>query len=297
MLQTIRSKSCLVSVRKEGGRCGEEKSTTDLTFLCCPHTHTDAKMSPLASHTQVEKWDDDGNPYLVEYEGNGRLKGKTAIITGGDSGIGRSVSLMFAREGAKVSIVYLPEEQQDAEDVLKLAQSNPTGETSINLIKADLMDEEEVKRVINEHLKMFGKLDILVNNASKQIMCSDWSQVDLKNSESIVRSNLLGMFALTKYALPHLKRGSSIINTSSVTARKGSLGMVDYSSTKGAIDTFTRSLALQIKQKGIRVNAVGVGPVYTPLQPASRSGESMEDWGIGDSALLHGRPGQPAEIG
>lgn len=254
-------------------------------------------MSPLASHTQVEKWDDDGKPYLVEYEGQGRLKGKTAIVTGGDSGIGRSVSLMFAREGAHVSVVYLPEEQKDAEDILGMAKKNPTGEKTLNLISADLMDEEQVKKVVKNHMDKFGKLDILVNNASKQMMCKDWAEVDLKNSESIVRSNLLGMFALTKYALPHFKRGASIINTSSVTARKGSMGMVDYSATKGAIDTFTRSLAMQVKDKGIRVNAVGVGPVFTPLQPASRSGESMEGWAVGEPSLLHNRPGQPAEIG
>ncbi|CAO1618855.1 unnamed protein product [Sympodiomycopsis kandeliae] len=257
----------------------------------------DAKMSPLASHTQVEKWDDDGKPYLEEYQGSNRLKGKTAIVTGGDSGIGRSVSLMFAREGAHVSVVYLPEEQKDADDILELAKQNPTGEKTLNLIAADLMDEEQVKGVVEKHLKAFGKLDIVVNNASKQIMCTDWSKVDLKNSESIVRSNLLGMFALTKYAIPHLKRGSSIINSSSVTARKGSLGMVDYSATKGAIDTFTRSIALQLKDRGIRSNAVSPGPVMTPLQPASRSGESMEGWAVGDPSLLHNRPGQPAELG
>lgn len=254
-------------------------------------------MSPLASHTKVEKWDDDGKPYLEEYQGSNRLKGKTAIVTGGDSGIGRSVSLFYAREGAHVSVVYLPEEQKDAEDLLEMAKQNPTGEKTLNLIPADLMDEEQCKKIVDGHISKFGKLDILVSNASKQLVCSDWSKVDLKNSESIVRSNLLGMFALTKYALPHLKRGASIINTSSVTARKGSLGMVDYSATKGAIDTFTRSIAMQVKDKGIRVNAVGVGPVYTPLQPASRSGESMEGWAVGEPALLHNRPGQPAEIG
>lgn len=254
-------------------------------------------MDPLASHTQIEKWDNDGKPYLVEYEGQGKLKGKTAIVTGGDSGIGRSVSLMFAREGCSVSVVYLPEEQKDADDIVELAKKNPTGSKEIHLIRADLMEEAQAKNIVDDHLKKWGRLDILVNNASKQIMCKDWAQVDLKNSESIVRSNLLGMFALTKYAIPHLKRGGSIINSSSVTARKGSLGMVDYSATKGAIDSFTRSLALQLKESGIRVNAVAPGPVVTPLQPATRSGDSMEGWAVGEPSLIHNRPGQPAELG
>jgi NAD(P)-dependent dehydrogenase (short-subunit alcohol dehydrogenase family) len=268
-----------------------------MSLIVCCDPITDAKMSPLAIHTRVEKWDDDGNPYLEEYMGQGKLKGKTAIVTGGDSGIGRSVALMFAREGANVSVVYLPAEQQDADDIVKMAKENPTGSKELHLIKADLMDEQQCKSVIDQHLAKWGKLDILVNNASKQIMCEDWSQVDLKNAESVVRSNLLGMFAMCKYALPHLRRGSTIINSSSVTARKGSQGMVDYSATKGAIDTMTRSLALQLKTKGIRVNAVAPGPVVTPLQPASRPGESMDGWAVGDPSLLHNRPGQPAELG
>lgn len=254
-------------------------------------------MSPLAIHTQVEKWDQDGKPYLVEYEGQNKLKGMTAIVTGGDSGIGRSVALMFAREGAQVSVVYLPEEQRDVDDLHKLAAQNPTGTKEIHPIPCDLMVEQQAKDAIQSHLDKWGRLDILVNNASKQILCSDFSQVNLADSESIVRSNLLGMFAITKYALPHFRRGSTIINSSSVTSRKGSTGMVEYSSTKGAIDTFTRSLALQLKNKGIRVNAVSPGPVVTPLQPASRPGDSLDGWAVGEPSLLHNRPGQPAELG
>ncbi|PWN26774.1 NAD(P)-binding protein [Jaminaea rosea] len=257
----------------------------------------DAKMDPLASHTQLEKWDENGKPYLEEYAGNGRLKGKTAIVTGGDSGIGRSVALMFAREGANVSIVYLPAEQKDADDIVAMCAKNAMGSKEMHCIPADLMDEKAAKGVVDEHLKKWGRLDILVNNASKQIECKDFSQVDLAQAESVVRSNLLGMFALTKYSIPHLGRGACIINSSSVTARKGSLGMVDYSSTKGAIDTFTRSMAGQLMKKGVRVNAVAPGPVVTPLQPASRSGESMEGWAVGEPALLWQRPSQPAEQG
>ncbi|CAO1619775.1 unnamed protein product [Jaminaea pallidilutea] len=257
----------------------------------------DAKMDPLCEHTKLENWDHDGKPYLEEYKGQDKLKGKSAIVTGGDSGIGRSVSLMFAREGANVTVVYLPQEEQDAKDIVEMAKQNPTGNKELHSICADLMDESQVKRIVDEHIAKWGTIDVLVNNASKQIMCEDFSKVNLADSESVVRSNLLGMFALTKYSIPHMKRGSSIINSSSVTARKGSLGMVDYSSTKGAIDAFTRSMAMQLKPNGIRVNAVAPGPVVTPLQPASRPGESMEGWAVGEPALMWGRPAQPAEMG
>ncbi|WWC62477.1 uncharacterized protein I303_105073 [Kwoniella dejecticola CBS 10117] len=253
----------------------------------------DTAMDPLAEFTKLERWDDNGEPYLEEYRGNGKLKGKTAIVTGGDSGIGRAAAQQFAREGADITIVYLPQEEEDAQRTKKAIEQD--GQKCLTLA-LDLMDENNVKKVIDEHLKAYGKLDILVNNASKQIMCKDLADIDMGNVESTFRSNILGMFALTKYALPHLKRGASIINSSSVTAFKGSQAMCDYSSTKGAIVTFTRSLAMQLAPKGIRVNAVCPGPVYTPLQPASRPAEQMEDFQLG-SLPLHGRANQPAEMG
>ncbi|WVF69364.1 hypothetical protein IAT40_004140 [Kwoniella sp. CBS 6097] len=253
----------------------------------------DVDLDPLAEFTKLEKWDDDGKPYLEEYQGNNKLKGKKALITGGDSGIGRAAAQQFAREGADITIVYLPEEEEDAQRTKKAIEED--GRKCVT-IAADLMKEEEVKRIVETHIKEHGKLDILVNNASKQIMSQDLAEIDLKNVESTFRSNILGMFALTKYSLPHLKRGSSIINSSSVTAFKGSPAMTDYSSTKGAIVTFTRSLAMQLAPKGIRVNAVCPGPVYTPLQPASRPAEQMEEWQLG-TLPLHGRANQPAEMG
>ncbi|WVQ80512.1 hypothetical protein IAT38_002617 [Cryptococcus sp. DSM 104549] len=253
----------------------------------------DVEMDPLAEFTKLEQWDDDGKPYLKEYVGSGKLKGKKAIVTGGDSGIGRAAAQQFAREGADVTIVYLPEEEEDAQKVKKAIEAD--GQQCLTLA-LDLMDAANCSKVIDEHLKKFGKLDILVNNASKQIMSQSIEEIKLDDVESTFRSNILAMFALTKAASPHLKRGGAIVNTSSVTAFKGSPQMLDYSSTKGAIVTFTRSMAVQLAPRGIRVNAVCPGPVYTPLQPASRPPDNMENWTLGGTPL-HGRASMPAEMG
>jgi len=253
---------------------------------------TDEHMEPLAEHTKVEQWNSDGTPYLEEYRGSGKLSGKKIIVTGGDSGIGRSVSIFAAREGADVTIVYLKEEQQDADKTSKLIEQ--AGRTCLS-IAADLKDYAECEKVIKSHLERFGQLDVLVNNAAMQVQCQNLTEIDLSIVEKTFQTNITAMIALTKFALPHMKRGSSIVNSSSVTAFKGSQGMLDYSCTKGAITSFTRSLALQQTKNGIRVNCVAPGPVYTPLQPASRTPEQMEGWGLG-SIPLHGRVAQPAEM-
>jgi len=253
----------------------------------------DTDMEPLAEWTKLECWDNDGKPYLKEYEGSGKLKGKTAIITGGDSGIGRSAAQMFVREGADVTIVYLPEEEEDAQNVKKAIEKDGGKCLCLAL---DLMKSENSKTIIDKHLEEYGRLDILVNNASKQIMSESVEEIDLENVESTLRSNIWSMIALTKFAVPHIKRGGVIINTSSVTAFKGSPKMLDYSATKGAIITFTRSMAVQLAPKGIRVNAVCPGPVYTPLQPASRPADNMEGWTVGATPLW-GRASMPAEMG
>ncbi|KAK2733451.1 hypothetical protein FQN57_002105 [Myotisia sp. PD_48] len=242
-------------------------------------------MQPSSEATKLEA--DEG---FVEYEGHGRLKNKKALITGGDSGIGRSVAILMAREGADITIVYLPEEHDDA---VATEQAVKKEGRSCLLIAGNLMDIDTCKDAVDQHVKKYGRVDVLVNNASKQIMCDDFTEIDLENVQSTFQSNIIQMFAMTKFSLPHMKKGSSIINTTSTVAFRGTKAMIDYSATKGAIVSFTRSLAKNLMPKGIRVNAVAPGPVHTPIQPASRPPEQMEGFGSGSSI---GRPGQPSEI-
>jgi len=242
-------------------------------------------MAPTSESTKLE-----GKDGFQEYKGVGKLKGKKVIITGGDSGIGRAVAAQMAREGADITIIYLKEEQPDAEETKRIVEE--AGQQCL-CIPYNLEDLTGCEKVIKQHIDKFGTIDVLVNNASKQTECEDFSKIDLDIVKSTFQSNVLGMFALTKYALPHMKKGASIINTTSVTTFRGSANMVDYTSTKGAIVGFTRALAKNLLPKGIRVNAVAPGPVHTPLQPASRPAEQME--GFGSQSGIS-RPGQPSEI-
>ncbi|GAA5994941.1 hypothetical protein JCM5350_005671 [Sporobolomyces pararoseus] len=249
-------------------------------------------MKPGAEHTKVERWHR-GEPRLEEYVGSGKLKGKACLVTGGDSGIGRTVAAFFAREGADVTIAYVAEEEEDAQVTKKLIEE--AGQKA-NLVPGDLRTQAERERLVKNHMDTFGALDVLVNNASQQIQCKNLAEIDMDNVEDTFRVNIINYIGTSKAALPHMKRGDCMIMTTSVTAYKGSAGMVDYSSTKGAMNSFIRSLALQQMENGIRVCAVAPGPVFTPLQPASRSADQMSDWGVG-SVPLHGRVGQPAELG
>jgi len=242
-------------------------------------------LDPPSESTVLE-----GAGEFHEYAPGGKLKGCKAFITGGDSGIGRAVAVLFAREGADVTIVYLPDEQQDAEGTRDMVERE--GKQCL-LVAGNLMDNNTCKEAIQKHVDKFGVIHVLVNNASKQIQCDDFASIDLGDVESTFRSNILQMFAVTKFALPHMKKGGSIINTTSTVAFRGSAKMVDYSASKGAIMSFTRSLAKHLLPKGIRVNAVAPGPVHTPLQPASRPPEQMEKFGR--ESQLH-RPGQPSEV-
>ena len=226
---------------------------------------------------------DNGKPGL------GRLEGKVAIITGGDSGIGRAVAISFAKEGADVVIAYLDEHEdakQTAADIKKY------GKEAL-IISTDVSQEKNCEMIVKKTLGKFNKVDILVNNAAIQYVQKNIEDISAEQLQKTFGTNIFAYFYLTKYAVPHLKKGSTIINTASVTAFKGNEVLMDYSSTKGAIVAFTRSLSQSIIKKGIRVNAVAPGPVWTPLIPASFEPEKVDTFG---EDIPMGRPAQPFEI-
>ncbi|KAJ5550345.1 hypothetical protein N7461_005043 [Penicillium sp. DV-2018c] len=245
----------------------------------------ESEMQPPSEVSRLQ-----GSEGLQEYVGAGKLKNKKVLITGGDSGIGRSVAVLMAREGADITIVYLPQEQKDAEQTKKLVESE---KRSCLLVPGDLRQRDFCRKAVEEHIRQYKTLNVLVNNASKQYTCNDLADIDLDKVEDTFQSNIVQMFAVTKYALPHMTKGDSIINNTSVVTFRGTAGMVDYAATKGAIVGFTRSLAKQLMPKGIRVNAVAPGVVYTPIQADTKSAEGMS--GLGESKGL-GRPGQASEI-
>ena len=224
-----------------------------------------------------------------DYKGSDKLQDKVALITGGDSGIGRSTAVLFAREGADVAIVYLAEDN-DAQETKKLVENE--GRRCLTL-RGDLGDEGFCRQVVDRTVEQFGKLDILVNNAAEQHPKSSLEEITAEQLERTFRTNIFAYFFLTKAALPHLKEGASIINTTSVTAYKGSPQLLDYSSTKGAIVAFTRSLSQSLAEKGIRVNGVAPGPIWTPLIPSTFPEDKVEQFG-GNVPL--GRAGQPEEV-
>jgi NAD(P)-dependent dehydrogenase (short-subunit alcohol dehydrogenase family) len=226
---------------------------------------------------------DNGEP------GFGRLKDKVALITGGDSGIGKSVAVLFAKEGANIAIVYL-NEHQDAEETAALVRNY--GKEAL-LIPTDISVEVNCKNAIDQVIEKFGQLDILVNNAAVQYEQHDIQDISAQQWEYTFKVNIFSYFYLTKYATQHLKRGSVIINTTSVNAYKGNEVLMDYSATKGAIVSFTRSLSQSLIKKGIRVNAVAPGPVWTPLIPASFEDEKVSQFG---KDIPMERPAQPVEI-
>lgn len=218
-----------------------------------------------------------------------KLHGRVAVISGGDSGIGRAVALAFANEGADVAILYL-NEHRDAKDTVRAVEN--AGRRAL-AIAGDIGSEAFCKRAIARVVKAFGRLDIVVNNAAEQHPQDGLEAITTKQLERTFRTNIFSFFHLTKAALPHLGNGSAIINTASVTAYRGSAGLIDYSSTKGAIVSFTRSLAHSLVKRGIRVNAVAPGPIWTPLIPATFPGEKVETFG---SDVPMGRAGQPNEV-
>jgi NAD(P)-dependent dehydrogenase (short-subunit alcohol dehydrogenase family) len=224
-----------------------------------------------------------------DYKAAGKLEGKVALITGGDSGIGRSIAVLFAKEGADVSIVYLNEH----EDAQKTKSEVEAEGRKCLLFPGDAGDEALCKEVVEKTVKEFGKLDCLVNNAAEQHPQSTIEDITEEQLTRTFRTNIFAYFFTVKAALPHLKEGATIINTTSVTAYRGSPQLLDYSSTKGAIVAFTRSLSQTLAEKKIRVNAVAPGPIWTPLIPSTFPPEKVAKFGS-DTPLK--RPGQPVEV-
>jgi len=225
----------------------------------------------------------------LDYSGSGKLDDMVAIVTGGDSGIGRAVAVLFAREGADVAVLHLAEERDARETVAAIEREGRRGIAIAGDVKDPAFCERAVKRV----LEQFGRLDILVNNAAFQEHAEKLEDLDEKHLQETLQTNIAGYFHMARAALPHLPRGGCIINTGSETALFGSKHLLDYSATKGAIHAFTKSLAGNLLKRGIRVNAVAPGPVWTPLNPADRKGEDVAQFGAQSDM---GRPEQPAEI-
>ena len=221
-----------------------------------------------------------------------KLEGKVALITGGDSGIGKAVALLFAKEGADIAIVYLKQEQEDADDTRNKIESL-YGRKCL-LIAGDVSKESFCNSAIKKVMSTFKKLDILVNNAATQFECDDLTKLETKNMRATFETNIFSMIWLTRAALPYLKKGSCIINSSSVTAYRGSSHLMDYAATKGAIVAFTRSLASNLVEKEIRVNGVAPGPIWTPLIPATfAKGKTVAKHG---ASVPMKRAGQPVEV-
>jgi NAD(P)-dependent dehydrogenase (short-subunit alcohol dehydrogenase family) len=227
--------------------------------------------------------------YMPRFPGSGRLAGKTAIVTGGDSGIGRAVSVAFAREGANIGLLYL-EETEDAQETQRLIEAEGS---QAFCVAGDIGDEAFCRHAVDHVAERFGGLDVLINNAGEQHVETRLEELSDAQLRQTFDTNLFGFFYMTKTALPKLKRGAAVVNCTSVTAYKGNPALIDYSATKGAIVSFTRALAQSVADRGIRVNAVAPGPIWTPLIPASFSAEHVAKFGA-DVPL--GRPGQPNEV-
>jgi NAD(P)-dependent dehydrogenase (short-subunit alcohol dehydrogenase family) len=238
-----------------------------------------SEMDPLPDHGETS------------YTGTGRLIGKKALITGGDSGIGRAIAISFAREGADVAINYLPEEEEDARDVIAIIQSE--GRIAV-AIPGDIRNEEFCSELVNDAVSSLGGLDILINNAGRQQYCETLEDLTTESFDATFKTNVYAPFWITRAALAHLKAGAAIINTSSVQAFQPSAMLLDYAQTKACMAIFTKALAKQLGSRNIRVNAVAPGPYWTVLQPSGgQPQEKVKQFG--KNAPL-GRPGQPVEI-
>lgn len=247
------------------------------------HPGKEHEMDPVPQHKQPQ------------YKGAAKLEGRVALVTGGDSGIGRAVGHHFALEGATVAFTYLPgPEDKDADDTIDILKKAQTANAEEPLkIGVDLGFDENCKKVIDQVVEKYGRIDILVNNAGEQHTVENIEDLTPEQLERTFRTNIFSMFYLVRHALPHMKEGSAIVNSTSVNAFKGNATLLDYTATKGAILAFTRGLALQLVKRGIRVNAVAPGPVWTPLIPSSFAPEKTEKFG---GQVPMGRAGEPSEI-
>ena len=244
-----------------------------------PEPGLDAKLTPHADLGEES------------YRGTGRLQGRKALITGGDSGIGAATAIAFAREGADVALSYLPEEQEDADRIAQIARD---AGVTVATFPGDLRDRDYCVSLVEDAVEALGGLDILVNNGGKQIFQEALGDITDEQFDDTFKTNVYAMFWITKAALPHLPAGATIINTTSIQAYSPSETLVDYASTKATINAFTKALAQQLAPKGIRVNAVAPGPIWTPLQPSDgQPQEKIESFG--EETPL-GRMGQPAEL-
>ena len=257
----------------------KEQYPIDIPPQTQPEPGLDAELKPLADHG------------IDSYVGSGRLKGRKALITGGDSGIGRAVAIAFAREGADVAISYLPEEQVDAD--VTLEEIEKAGQKAVAL-PGDITSEEFCNSMVAEAEKALGSIDLLVNNAAKQVFVDDIQDLSSRQFEETFKTNVFAMFWISKAVLKNMPDGGAIINTTSIQSERSSPGLLDYASTKGAISSFTRSLAKMVIERGIRVNAVAPGPIWTPLQPSR--GQPVEKLPEFGKHTPIGRPGQPSEV-
>lgn len=247
-----------------------------------PQTQADQPGEQTRMHPQPESMRDD-------YRGSGKLEGRVAIVTGGDSGIGRAVALHFAREGADVVVAYL-DEAEDAEDTRRLIEAE---DVRCVLFAGDLGDHAVAGELVDLAVSTFGRIDVLVNNAGEQHPVDAPEELEAGTIERTFRTNVFSYLHVTRLALPHIPEGGSIINTTSVTAARGHRTLIDYSATKGAVQTFTFSLAQAVAERGIRVNAVAPGPIWTPLIPASFDADEVAKFG---GKTLMKRAGQPSEV-
>lgn len=258
-------------------------------------------MNLLDFHKQIKGYTQDRQPgiekdmkpkpitELDDYAAGGKLKGKVALVTGGDSGIGRAVAILFAKEGANVAIGYY-DEHEDAQNVVERVEALGV---QAKAYAHDLKKVEDSQQLVKDVVADFGQLNILVNNGGVQFPQDSFADITPEQIKETFETNIFGMMFLTQAAEPHLSKGDAIVNTTSVTAYRGSGHLIDYSATKGAIVSFTRSIATSLNEKGIRVNAVAPGPIYTPLIPATFSEDKVENQG---SETPMGRRGQPAEL-